>query len=273
MSRVKADLESCYPRSRGAPLAAALNAKAAHLLPPLTRGSRSGERVMHTVEPSTPAHAGLPSSSMTHSCVSSCYPRSRGAPPCGRRPSCRPALLPPLTRGSPGLELRQGQLHTATPAHAGLPWAEASLAWLRHFYPRSRGAPKVASVPPRRPALLPPLTRGSRQHPLHPFFPSPSTPAHAGLPASRPSSAATLPFYPRSRGAPHEHPAIFTALNLLPPLTRGSPKPTPSPKTEPPSTPAHAGLPVAAPWQPELEAFYPRSRGAPCSQEARKLPV
>ncbi len=53
---------------------------------------------------------------------------------------------------------------------------------------------------------------------------------------------------------------------LLPPLTRGSPRPELGVGLGAPSTPAHAGLPRPVPPLRSGHAFYPRSRGAPAAQ-------
>ena len=230
-----------YPRARGADASNRGVEDVPLPLPPRTRGQRQPVVGRIVEVPSTPAHAGPAVGLQRRPRIRALYPRARGAGRWGGPLGNHTRPLPPRTRGRHWVAGPFLCPVASTPAHAG-PAATSSGSGSRAtLYPRARGAGRAGHG--RGPAglPLPPRTRGRLDAAVVVRVAGASTPAHAGpAPRSDPAPAQPL-LYPRARGAGGDHVSSGILPSPLPPRTRGRLEGLKPGRTEPASTPAHAG--------------------------------
>ena len=156
--------------------------------------------------------------------------------------------------------MRRGRTGS-TPAYAGITSETRPEADAVKVYPRVRGDHPPCIAPVRRPAGLPPRTRGSLLGADSVRCIWRSTPAYAGITVAWASQSTGVEVYPRVRGD-HVPQGFKVALARgLPPRTRGSPGPCGEEPLRARSTPAYAGITSWTACRMWIPWVYPRVRG------------
>ena len=132
-------LSEDHPRSRGEHLYMLPGERFKSGSPPLTRGTRTGERAFPGQARITPAHAGNTCLIIEWDGLSEDHPRSRGEHCPVSPPRWSPAGSPPLTRGTLLKYKRRGCQTRITPAHAGNTTPDLTDTRTPEDHPRSRG--------------------------------------------------------------------------------------------------------------------------------------
>ena len=149
----------------------------------------------------TPAHAGLTFSLLLIMQCRPDHPRACGAYIVGRFGRLGRLGSPPRMRGLHDIKVPDEPMLGITPAHAGLTFVVACVAfWLRD-HPRACGAYPIIIFHSSSLRGSPPRMRGLQiRHPRPPLFVG-ITPAHAGLTGRKPAKIPACWDHPRACGA------------------------------------------------------------------------
>ena len=195
--------------------------------PPHSRGSHPIHRLNHGDEGTTPAFAGITSSSTPSAGSTKDHPRIRGDHIANTLTARSEIGPPPHSRGSPRLAPSRSLRRRTTPAFAGI------TAGQRRSRPGASDHPRIRGDHPRR--------RISQRGP------SRTTPAFAGITPAPTSSRRWSEDHPRIRG---DHTLIIPGkVDDVgpPPHSRGSPERPENDALLCRTTPAFAGITVACP--------------------------
>ena len=189
--------------------------------PPHTRGWTQFSRRCRHLDVGSPAHAGMDLARCSSGPRTRGLPRTRGdGPEQGQVPD-RGEAAPPHTRGWTWVDEPDPALRNGSPAHAGMDPRSCAARSAARRLPRTRGdGPSAASTDARTP-VAPPHTRGWTR-PRHPLrLRQLGSPAHAGMDPSRPRSASSWAWLPRTRGDGPAAGGAAARSTPAPPHTRG----------------------------------------------------
>jgi len=231
-----------FPRPRGDGPNPKATMRLVDEVPPPTRGWPQVVSADIICFHGSPAHAGMALSTGFQALGESGFPRPRGDGPAIPSVSCKPAMVPPPTRGWPQLKARIDGGAVGSPAHAGMAPERRSPGRKRVGFPRPRGDGPFGSwwYPGR--TTVPPPTRGwPRPSDRHGAF-AVGSPAHAGMALTLSSAFPARSRFPRPRGdGPPACRGPGDAAEVPPP-TRGWPHQRDGAAKFAAGSPAHAGM-------------------------------
>ena len=211
-----------YPRSRGEHQVCLSTRATHHGLSPLARGTRRMTTVYKRLKRFIPARAGNTPSSLREVSHGSVYPRSRGEHDEHHCPAQDRPGLSPLARGTPALDVSNGNGSRFIPARAGNTQLPRYRGFHEPVYPRSRGEHLHCRYRASPASGLSPLARGTPALCSATVLQLRFIPARAGNTPEPNPETGLYPVYPRSRG---EHGRNYDKLTIwcgLSPLARGT---------------------------------------------------